>query len=97
MKRRLMNNIGLKILAFFAALLLWLIVVNIDNPVIDKTFSNIPVTVTNEEVLTADPKNPQTYQIVDGTQTVSVTVVGKRKLLNEIKAEDILATADMRN
>lgn len=96
MKRRLMNNIGLKILAFFAALLLWLIVVNIDNPVIDKTFSNIPVTVTNEEVLTADPKNPQTYQIVDGTQTVSVTVVGKRKLLNEIKAEDILATADMK-
>lgn len=96
MKRRLMNNIGLKILAFFAALLLWLIVVNIDDPVVDKTFSNIPVTVTNEEVLTADPKNPQTFQIVDGTQTVNVTVVGKRKLLNEIKAEDILATADMK-
>lgn len=96
MKSRLMNNIGLKILAFFAALLLWLVVVNIDDPVVNKTFSNIPVTVTNEEVLTADPKNSQTYQIVDGTQTVSVTVVGKRKTLDEIKAEDILATADMK-
>lgn len=96
MKRRLMNNIGLKILAFFAALLLWLIVVNIDDPVTDKTYTNIPVTVTNEEVLTADPKNPQTYQIVDDTQTVTVTVVAKRKVLNDIKAEDILATADMK-
>ena len=33
MKTSLMNNLGLKILAFLAAGLLWLMVVNIDDPV----------------------------------------------------------------
>lgn len=95
MKQRLMNNIGLKILAFFVAFMLWLLVVNIDDPVTRKTFSNISVTVINEEVL-ANAKRPQTYQIVDNTQTIDVTVTAKRKVLNRIKAEDIVAIADMK-
>ena len=45
MKKSLMNNLGLKLLAFLFALLLWLIVVNIDNPITDATFDGIPVTV----------------------------------------------------
>ena len=93
MKERLMNNIGLKILAFLMASMLWLVVVNIDDPVTTKVYYSIPVKVINEEVLT---ESNQTYQIVDGTQSVSVTVKGKRKTLNRIKAEDIVAVADMR-
>ena len=51
MRTRLSNNFSLKILAFLAAGLLWLIVVNIDDPIMDQNFSNIPVTVINTEVL----------------------------------------------
>ena len=93
MKERLMNNIGLKVLAFLAASMLWLMVVNIDDPVTTKTFYNIPVSVVNEEVLS---ESNQTYQIVDDMQTVSVTVKAKRKTLNRIKNEDIIAIADMK-
>ena len=32
MKKRLTNNIGLKILALLASIILWLIVVNINDP-----------------------------------------------------------------
>ena len=46
-----MNNWGLKILSFLLAVMLWLIVVNIDDPVTTQTFNNIPVAVTNAEVL----------------------------------------------
>lgn len=95
MRKRLMNNIGLKILAFFVAFMLWLIVVNIDDPVTHKTFSDIPVSVINEEVL-ANAEQPQTYQIVDNTQSVSVTVTAKRKTLNKMKEEDIKAIADIK-
>lgn len=95
MKKRLMNNIGFKILAFFVAFMLWLMVVNIDDPVMHKTFSDIPVTVINEEVL-ANAKQPQTYQIMDNTQSVDVTVTAKRKTLNRIKDEDIVAVADIK-
>ena len=48
MQKRITKNLTLKILAFLIAVFLWLIVVNIDDPVYDKTFSNIPVQVTHE-------------------------------------------------
>ncbi len=95
MEKRLMNNIGLKILAFFVAFMLWIMVVNIDDPVTHKTFSDIPVSVINEEVL-AKAQQPQTYQIVDNTQAVDVTVTAKRKTLNKIKEKDIIAVADIK-
>ena len=93
MKTRLMNNIGLKVLAFLAAGLLWLLVVNIDDPVTSATYQDVPVTVINQEVLAEEQ---QTFQIVDDTQTVDVTVTARRKILNRIQKEDITATADMR-
>lgn len=95
MKKRLMNNWGLKILAFFVAALLWFVVVNIDNPITDQTYSNIPVNVINAEVL-ASEDSPKTYQIVDNTQTVNVTVRAKRSVLSKISQEDIVAVADMK-
>ncbi|MGN8920622.1 CdaR family protein [Lachnospiraceae bacterium HCP28S3_F9] len=93
MRKRLTVNFGLKILAFFIALFMWLIVVNIDDPVTDKTYTGIPVQVINEEVVTSANR---TYQIVDDTQEVSVTVTAQRSVLNDVKAEDIVAIADMK-
>ena len=75
MRKRITNNLALKILAFLIAAFLWLVVVNIDDPVDDKTFSNIPVQVTHEEVIT---DNNNTYQIVDNTQEINVTVTAQR-------------------
>lgn len=93
MKERLKNNWGLKILAFFIAVMLWFIVVNIDNPIKQEVYRNIPVTVINTEVLAQEQ---QTFQIVDNTQTVSVTVTAYRSVLQKIEAEDIIAVADMK-
>lgn len=93
MKTRLMNNLGLKILAFLAAGMLWLFVVNIDNPEVSTTFQDIPVTVINQEVLAEEQ---QTFQIVDDTQTVDVIVTARRSTLNRISAKDISAVADMK-
>ena len=42
MRKELMNNLGLKILAFLAAVTLWFLVVNIDNPVTDRTIYRYP-------------------------------------------------------
>ena len=93
MGKILKNNLGLKLLAFLFAFLLWLIVVNIDNPVMSKTFSGIPVIVEHSEILTEQKK---TYQIVDDTQNVNVTISAKRRTLSKIKAEDIIVTADIK-
>ena len=93
MKERLRNNWSLKMLAFFIAVMLWFIVVNIDNPIKQEVYRNIPVTVINTEVLAEEQ---QTFQIVDETQTVSVTVTAYRSVLQKIDAEDIVAVADMK-
>lgn len=84
MRRRLTANLGLKILAFFSAVLMWFVVVNIDDPVTDKTYNGIPVSVINEEVVTTTNR---TYQIVDNTQEVMVTVSANRSVLNKIRSD----------
>lgn len=93
MKKRLTKNLGLKILAFIAAIIMWFLVVNIDDPVTEQTFAGIPVQVINEEVVTSTNR---TYQIVDDTQEVNVTVSARRSVLNKMQAEDIAAIADMK-
>lgn len=89
---KLTENLGLKVLAIFFAVMLWLIVVNVDDPERDKTFHNIPVTVISEEVVLNTGK---TYQIVDDVNTVSVTVHAQRSEISKISAEDIIVTADL--
>ncbi len=93
MKKSLTNNLGLKLLAFFIAVLLWFVVVNIDDPSTKTTYTNIPVIVTNTEVLATEQ---QTFQIVDDTQTIRVTVKAKRSVLKKVKKENIIAVADMK-
>ncbi len=93
MKKSLTNNIGLKLLAFIFAFMLWLLVVNIDDPVDTKTFDDIPVSIEYTEVVTQDQRS---YQVLEGTDTVSVTVSATRSVLEKISAENIVATADMR-
>lgn len=93
MKKSLTNNIGLKLLAFLFAFMLWLLVVNIDDPVEEKTFDDIPVTIEHSELVTQDQKS---YQVLDGTDTVSVTISATRSVIEKIEAGDIIATADMR-
>jgi len=93
MREILTKNLGLKILAFVGAALLWLVVINIDDPVKSKTFNNISVKVINETVVKS---KGGTYRILDGTESVSVTVQAKQSVLQKIKKEDIEVTANMK-
>ena len=91
-KNKFMENIGLKIIALIFAVVLWMIVVNVDNPVKINTFRNIPVTIENTEIVTNRGK---TYKVIDDTQTVSVIVKAKRSDMAKLTADKIVAVADM--
>lgn len=95
-KYKFTDNIGLKVMGLVFAALLWLIVVNVDDPVETSTFRNVPITIQNSEVVTNDGK---TYRIEDVMQTESVTVSvivkAKRSVLAKISTSNIVATADM--
>ncbi len=89
----LTKDVGLKILAFIFAFLLWLVVVNIDDPTQTRTFTAV-VTVTNGDVLKSSGK---LYEIKDGINTVSFRVTAKRSIIEKLSPSDFSAVADMNN
>ncbi len=89
--KKLLNNLGLKILALAFAVLLWMVVININDPVGEKTFRDIKVEMKNTSMLTDEGK---TYEVLEGTDRISVTVRASRSVLESITAEDITAAAD---
>lgn len=90
MKEKLTNNIGLKLLSLALATLLWLVVINSQDPVETRTFEDIPVTIINEDSLTAKDKIPE---VVEG-DTVSVVVEARRSVCDKLTKDDIVAIAD---
>lgn len=94
MKTKLINNnLLLKILSVIAAMLLWVIVLNIDDPVSDKTFKNVKVSMINTDTITSQN---QVYRIEEGTDTVDLKVYARRRsVLNKLKPSDFVVTADM--
>ena len=91
MKEKIFKNLSLKILSVVFAVVLWTIIVNIYDPTTSYTFSNVSVQLINTESLT--DKN-YSYEIVDGGK-ISVYVSGPKSVVTNIKASDIVATADL--
>ena len=94
MREALTKNWGFKVLALGFSFLLWLAVVNVQDPVMTKTFTGVPVTVVHPEIII---NRGNTYQVVEGTETVSVVVKAKRSDMEKLRADSIVATADMKN
>ncbi len=92
-KRKLTNNFGLKIGSFLIAIAVWLIVVNVGDPVTTKVFREVPVKVLHEEFLADEG---QVYQVLEESDMVDVTVRARRSVLKELKESDFTVTADMR-
>ena len=51
MKKNMINKFTLKILSLIIAILIWLLVRNVDDPIIVRTFYEIPVTIENASYL----------------------------------------------
>ena len=92
MRKILTNNLGLKLLSVIGAVMLWLIIVSINDPVISQEFSGIRVTMLNEDAVTDKDK---VYRIEDNSDIISVRVQAKRSVVGRLTAEDFTATADM--
>ena len=85
------KNIGLKIISLLSAILLWFIVINIENPVTTQNFNHLEVQVKHQEEVTSRRK---AIKFLEG-KTVSVTIRGKRLELEKLRKSDIIVTADI--
>ena len=90
MKEQKNNNMRIKVLSVLIAVLIWLLVANINDPVRKEKFTGIPVTIINENALT---DLGYAYEVVEGDQ-VSITVEGKNSVVGNMSATDFQAVAD---
>lgn len=91
MRKKLTNNLGLKILSLIIAFLMWLVIINVEDPAIVGTFEGIPVEVINEDVLESEDK---AYDIIDG-DVVDIEVKGKRSIIEKLSRSNFEAKADL--
>lgn len=93
MKNRLTRNWGLKIASFLSAALLWLVVTNINDPIVSYRVADVPVTIRNANLIT---DRGQVYEVLDGTDTIdTVTVSAPRSIIDALDKSNIVAVADI--
>lgn len=86
-----MHNIGYKILSVVLAVMTWVVIINIADPVTTKSFRGIEVEVRNQNAITSIN---QIYEVVEG-HTVDFTVKGKASIVKNLKESDFVAYADL--
>ena len=87
------NNFSLKILAVILAVVLWVVVINIDDPTTSKTYTT-NVVAENTDYITSQNKY---YEPLDSSNVVSFRVSAARSVHDELSNADFSATADMEN
>ena len=90
-KEWLLKDWGLKIISIILAVLIWFLWIQIENPTKSKDFSNIKVTITNEDELDLENK---VYKVLNNSDTIRVTVTAPKTVIDSLTADDIIAEAD---
>ncbi len=90
-KSRLFKNIEYRILALVIAFFTWLIVTNIVDYKVTKTFNGITVEQQNGDVIL---QNGKVYDVTAGEET-SIVVKGPRSIVDELSVNDFTASADL--
>lgn len=91
MKKLLTNNLALKILSILIGILIWYVVVSVNDPVVIEYFNNIPVETINTQYINNEK---QTYMIDGEYETVRVAIRDNKSKIDQIEESDIKVTAD---
>ncbi len=92
MKKKLTNNLGMKLAALVLAVVIWLVIQSIADPVTTRELTS-KVEIRNEDVLQQQNED-YTYSIVGG-DTAKFTISGKTTVIDHLSASDFNVYADM--
>lgn len=80
-------------LAVLVACVIWIFVVNVDDPEKTLPFSDVKVEIRNSDCFGVD----KTYSIQEDTDNVRVWITARESVLNRLQSKDLKVVADMRN
>lgn len=86
-------NLPRKIGSIIVAMIVYVIIYNIYDPVITIKIDDIPVEIQNEEALTSQNK---VYEI-DKNDTIDIYIKGKQSLIKNLSSKDVNAVANLEN
>ncbi|MBE5934393.1 MAG: hypothetical protein E7262_01200 [Lachnospiraceae bacterium] len=91
MKEKMTNNLSLKLLSLFIALVVWVVIVNVEDPTVSKTIKGINVEVINENAISEAGK----CYVLDSDGQVDIRVRAPKSVADMLKASDFTAIADL--
>ena len=94
-KRKITDNIPLKIMSVAIAVVLWLIVVNIDNPTGTNYYTLNDVELINKEYVESSDTIGKMCMPEQNQDSIKVAITATKKIRDKIKVTDISAVADL--
>ena len=95
MKNKITKNWGLKLVSFLFAVMIWIIVTNINDPIVPLRVSDVPVTIRNADLIT---EKGQIYEVLDNTDVIdTVTIYAPRSIIDTLDKSNVVAVADMQD
>lgn len=91
MKEMLTRNIGIKIIAVVIAAILWLVINNIEDPLTEVRFRDVPVKRLNEQAIKS---MNQDYAVKEGDK-IDFTFAARRKIADTLDVSNFVVTADL--
>lgn len=94
-KKKITENLSLKIMSVAVAVVVWLIVVNIDNPVGTNYYTITNVELINKEYVESSDTIGKMCMPEEDQDTVRVAITADKKTRDKIRVSDISAVADL--
>ena len=94
-KRKITDNIPLKIMSVAVAVVVWLIVVNIDNPIGTNYYTINDVELINKEYVESSDTIGKMCMPEQNQDSVKIAITASKKIRDKIKVTDISAVADL--
>ncbi|MCH5259378.1 MAG: hypothetical protein J1F18_06485 [Lachnospiraceae bacterium] len=93
MKNKFTKNWGLKLVSFLFAVLVWIVVTNINDPIQPLPVSDVPVTIRHAELIA---ERGQVYEVLENTDVIdTVTIYAPRSVIETLDKSNVVAIADM--
>ncbi len=91
MRKRILTHLDLKVISLVIAILIWIIVANVDDYKTTKQITGIEIEFVNGSAITEKNK---VYEVPEGT-TVDVVIKGPRSIVEGLTRDDFKAVADL--
>ncbi len=89
---KLTENLALKIISVIIAIVIWYVVVDYNDPMIQRSIIGVEVQVRNASYVA---NGKRVFHIDDQYKTIGVIVEGNRSVVSDLTASDVIVTADM--